>query len=419
MLLGIHEKMKKTRILVIPNEFPLPANTGGRIDVWRRLQLLNRLGFDNALLTWCDVIRHGYPSHEYIKMLNSSCSTFHLSEVGRSYIELVKRFMHLGRLPSHAAARWVGCNKSLVLAWAKDFKPDLIVLDGLYGVAVARWLASELSVPWVYRSHNIEHHYMRVQFDKAKNIVSRMGLLANLIGLERLERETVHSADAVFDISPVDAEFWQMNLSKNITCLPTSVDDNFVKDVMRSALMSPLFDVLYFGNLNTPNNVEAIRWLIREILPLMRQPDISVGISGSRPSDEVISLVASDSRVRLIANPVNMAEIVGRSRVIVNPVQGGSGVNLKSVEMLFTNASLISTTAGVQGLTADAAACFDVHDRPADFAHALHIALLNKAPNELDLNKRGVAREIYTFSGAASIFDGVISNVLKDHKNNP
>ena len=94
-------------------------------------------------------------------------------------------------------------------------------------------------------------------------------------------------------------------------------------------------------------------------------------LAGSRPTEAVRRLTAGDARVTLLADPASVAAIAGAARVLVNPVQAGSGVNLKSVEMLFSHAHLVSTPAGVQGLSADAVACFDVHADAAAFAAAV------------------------------------------------
>jgi len=41
-------------------------------------------------------------------------------------------------------------------------------------VAAVRWLSAQLGVPWVYRSHNIEHLYMRYQFECATGWGARL-----------------------------------------------------------------------------------------------------------------------------------------------------------------------------------------------------------------------------------------------------
>ena len=354
---------------------PLPANSGGRIDVARRLRALRDGGHSTALLTWQNVALDGAAAAPVMVQLGSLCDTHHVACIRRGAGESLRRLAHLWRLPSYAAARWVTLDRPAVLVWARAFAPDVLILDGLYGVAAVRWLARQLGVPWVYRSHNIEHRYMRVQRERATGLGARLRLGANLLGLHRAEAAAVRDAAAVYDISVADAEFWRQHGARQVHWLPTMVDVDFAAAMQAAAATPPAWDIAYFGNLNTPNNVQAVAWLLTQVLPLLDQPQLRVAIAGSRPSETVCRLVASDARVTLLADPASIPAIAGAARVLVNPVQAGSGVNLKSVEMLFSDAHLVSTPAGVQGLPPDAAACFAVHAEAPAFAAEIARAL--------------------------------------------
>lgn len=389
------------RILVVPMELPLPANHGGRIDVWRRLCLLHARGHALALLSWQNLARDGDVAPQPMAELDAVCAARHVSWIRRSPLETLRRAVRLPWLPSHAAVRWVTLDKAAALAWARHFAPDVLLLDGLYGVAAARWLARQLGVPWVYRSHNIEHVYMRQQRARAEGWRARLGLAANLPGLRRLEEATVRDAACVFDISPADAAHWRARGHAHVHWLPTAVDAAFEAGVAQAATRPPDWDLAYFGNLNTPNNVEAVAWLVTEVLPLLPGRELRFVLAGSRPGAAVRRLAAVDARITLLADPPSVAAVAGAARVLVNPLQAGSGVNLKSVEMLFSPAHLVSTPAGVQGLTGAAAACFAVHADAAGFAAAVH-AGLQAPPVAAVLHERRAARAAYAPAGIAA-----------------
>lgn len=385
----------------MPMEVPLPADSGGRIDVWRRLRLLHDDGHELALLSWHNLARDGALAPSALAELGTVCSSQHLSWIRRSPGESLRRGLQMLRLPSHAAARWVTLDRPAMLAWARAFAPDLLLLDGLYGVAAVRWLAAQLGVPWVYRSHNVEHVYMRQQRARATGWRARLGLTANLVGLRRLETSTLRDAAAVFDISPADAAHWRALGHTQVHWLPTVVDAGFERAMAAAAALPPAWDIAYFGNLNTPNNVEAVEWLVRRVLPLLPAPGLRVALAGSRPSEAVRRLAATDARITLLADPPSIPAVAGAARVLVNTVQAGSGVNLKSVEMLFGSAALVSTPAGVQGLPEDAAACFVVQAEAAGFARAVASALL-AGPPPADA-RRIAARTPYAPAAAAAL----------------
>ena len=396
------------RVLVVPNDVPLPANSGGRIDVWRRLQVLHGLGAQLGLLSWYDAPRDGAPPPAVLAQLNSLCGLVSLSPIRRGAVDLARRLVHAGRLPSHAASRWTSINQTDVLAQVQAFRPQVLLLDGLYGAAVVRWLSARLGVPWVYRSHNIEHLYMRRQLDSARHWRARLGLAANLWGLQRFESAVLGGARQVLDISQADQAFWQARGHRQVQWLPTVVDTGFSQAMAQRAAQPPACDALYFGNLHTPNNVAAVRWLVQQVLPLLGGRRFSLVLAGSRPSDEVRALAATDARITLLPDPPDMAAVAGSARVLLNPVQAGSGVNLKSVEMLFSTAQLVSTSVGVQGLQAEAVACFVVGDGAPAFAQALGEALDRPALSAAALVPRAQARRVFEPAHAAGLLLGAL-----------
>jgi glycosyltransferase involved in cell wall biosynthesis len=384
------------KILSIPIDMPYPAFTGGRIDVWRRLCNLREDGAEIALLTWFDAERDQSPAPEVRKSISAVVSAMQLGVVSRSPLNLLRRLLYTGRVPSHAASRWLSIDKAAVLKWAQRFGPDVVLLDGLYGAQVAIWLAKALGVPLVYRAHNIEHIYMAKQLQLAQGWKSRLGLRANLVGLQRFERMVIDQAAGVLDISLDDMAWWQAKGVKNTEWLPTTVDRSFAAQLGHSVVKD--IDILYFGNLNTPNNVDAVTGLLADVLPRLKHPGARVCLAGSRPNDAVRALVAKTPGATLIDSPADMAAVINRAKVLVNPVREGSGVNLKSVEMIFSDSALVSTTMGIQGLPADAKACFAVADGAEQIAVALDEALSRQLP---DLAQRMLVRP--KFSGADTL----------------
>lgn len=391
------------KILVVPSEMPLPANSGGRIDVARRLRALRDGGHETAVLTWHNLAINGPLPAQRLAELGHLCSSHHVALIRRSVPESLRRLAHLWRLPSYAAARWVTLDQPAVLAWARAFAPDVLMLDGLYGVAAVRWLAAQLDVPWVYRSHNIEHRYMQYQRQQAGSFGARLRLAANLLGLRRTENAVLRDAVCTFDISVADAAFWRAHGGRQLRWLPTVVDADFEAGMHAAAEQPPQWDIAYFGNLHTPNNVEAVQWLLTQVLPLLPSPTLRVALAGSGPGAAVQRMAAADPRVTLLADPPSIPAIAGAARVLVNTVQGGSGVNLKSVEMLFSGAQLVSTPAGVQGLPSEAAACFAVHaDAPA-FALAVAQALARAEAPPASAAARAQARAPFSPAGAVRV----------------
>ena len=403
------------RLLCIASDIPLPANSGGRVDVWRRLQALKAGGAELALLCWYDEGRTQPASDEALRVLATVCGQVKVQPIRRSLGEVFSRLLNLWRMPSHAAARWVTTNRGALAIWARNFEPDAILLDGLYGGAVALWLGKQLEVPVVYRSHNIEHLYMREQYGKERRWLGRLGLLANRIGLARFELRIVRAAQRVFDISLDDQRFWQAQGHKHVEWLPPLVDEGFACGLGGSPATAESMDILYFGNLNTPNNVDGVLWLLNEVVGrlLAVRPGLRIGVAGSRPVERIVQ-AARHLGVELIADPVEMAPLLKNAKVLVNPVFAGSGVNIKTVEMLFSPAQLVSTTQGLAGLPSEVTRHFRRADLPEAFIAAVLDAL--DAPVGNLAAERAVARQHFSSARAEALIRSVQDEVERFRK---
>lgn len=381
------------RLLVVSADVPLPANSGGRVDVWRRLCALHEAGVQVELICWRDAGRETEVQHaEALVALQNVCRGVTVATIEQSPWALARRLALLPCMPSHAAARWSSLDRRTALGRARSFGPDAVMADGLFAATVGLWLSRQLQCPFLYRAHNIEHRYMAQQFRLARAWRSRLGIGVNRLGLQRFERRVWAAADAGLDISLDDLAYWRSQGITRAGWLPTIAS---TASGATATAPDPRWDVLYFGNLNTPNNVAAVRWLVQAVLPLL-PAGLRVAVAGSRPALEVRELLAA-AGVELVADPPCMEAVIQQARVLVNPAVAGSGVNLKSVEMLFTRAALVSTSIGVQGLPPDVRSVFSVADGADAFAAAVSHCL--EAPP--DMAMREAARQTFASSTAA------------------
>ena len=71
----------------------------------------------------------------------------------------------------------------------------------------ARELVTRLTIPLAYRSHNVEHVYMRFQPELARG-PRRIPLMLVVPKLELAERELRRSVQLILDISEDDRSWW-------------------------------------------------------------------------------------------------------------------------------------------------------------------------------------------------------------------
>lgn len=365
------------RIAYFSCQMPYPATHGGLVDDWARLNALKAAGADLALVTWYAHKGEPLPS-EHVAALRQVASVLHTLPIQGTWGDRIKRLARLWRWPSHVSSRIPGRALRAEIWQSLDaFKPQAIWLDALYPTWMAQEAAKRYGVPMFYRSHNIEHRYMKGQVARATSLRDRLAWSLNLPHLRRVEFDTWRHARVVFDISIDDLTWWRGQGFTHGVWLPPLVQPDKAGKLTAPVDREPEFDVAYLGNLRTPNNVEGVLWLLKEVWPrlLKVQPGLRLLIAGSSPAPVIRGAVGQATQVTLLENPPDVAPVLRNARVLVNPIFGGSGMNVKSVEMLFTPARLVSAPQGVAGLPEHVCACFAVASDAEGFARAVEQAL--------------------------------------------
>jgi hypothetical protein len=271
-----------------------------------------------------------------------------------------------------------------LLQSVRQFRPQGVLLEGLYCAPLAEMVAQTLSIPLYYRSHNIEHLYMRDQLKAERGLKQMLNLWLSNLHLARLERGLIGRAAWVHDISYSDAQFWRRAGFTNVSWLPplsAQAATSSLAPSMPTATPEGLrWDVAYCGNLNAPNNVEAIDWLLAKVLPLMqaKRPDVKVVIAGSAPNDAVVRMTQQHAGVELVPNPVSIEDIYAQTKVLVNPALRGSGVNIKTIDMMSSGLPIVVSEAGAGGLSPEILRDIAVKADPGLFADKLLHALAQR-----------------------------------------
>jgi len=110
--------------------------------------------------------------------------------------------------------------------------------------------------------------------------------------------------------------------------------------------------VLFVANFGHPPNLDAARWLAREIFPLIRRAVTGsiLHIVGARLEPIRSALAGECVHLHADVSGGDLASHLAAARVAIVPLRAGAGVKLKVVEALHAGLPLVTTPVGAQGL---------------------------------------------------------------------
>ena len=382
-------------------DIPFPPNRGGRADVWRRIKAFRQFGHEVFLINYQEQDGPSSPTTDALKSVDSVVNQRYSFFMKRGFLIMAKRLALSWFVPWHAAARMPSFGEKLSLFSLLDqFKPDYLWLDGPWFSVLCNETSDRYAAPILYRSHNIEHVYLPGQAKVAVRLRDRVAWSLACVGLRRFEYDAIKRALAVFDISVDDMSYWKSRGMRHIHWLPPFPELAF-RDRPNNTFSS---DIVFIGNLGTPNNVRGVEWFVTEVLPRVRAlfPRIVCRVVGSNPTPFILKLLEMEVDVELCANVPDTTPYLFGAKVLVNPVMSGSGVQVKMLDMLMTDAPIVTSSQGTRGLPAEFKSLFRIADDADAFARAV-IEELN-VPS-VDLSVRGAARNIFSVAAIEQVLE--------------
>ena len=366
------------RMTVLCHETPFPPNHGGRADMWRRLIAMEKRGVEIQLISW----DYGELTADRAASINNVVKNHQYIPLQRTLAFRAKHILGLLRYPWFACIRWPGPNLSTITQSVRDFSPDLIFLDGWHGALLAFHLQKALDLPIYYRSQNIEHEYIRVQYKHADTTRSRLVTFVAGLHLKTLEYQIMNRSAGVYDISMEDVAYWKAHGFHHVQYLPPLFPTDFDGETSSS---SPNYDLVFLGNLNTPNNISGVTWLIDKVMPIVwhDRPATTLCIAGSNPNLQFLDYLGESDNVRLVLNPADANKVLAQGRISLNPVATAGGVQIKNIDNLMVGHPIITRSTGVIGLPYEVRECFAIADSAQEFALAI-LRMLSKPSSHFD-----------------------------------
>lgn len=158
----------------------------------------------------------------------------------------------------------------------------------------------------------------------------------------------------------------------NVHTIPNGVTQELL-DAPGEPSVECVAGVAFWGNLAFAPNREALRWFLCDVyVPYLKSSGMEVCIIGRGAEPWLSELAAHDPNIKLLGFVDDLAGVIRRYPVMINPMVIGSGMKNKVLEAFAARLAVVSTTLGMESIAGAVAGKHHlVVDRPSDFAYAV------------------------------------------------
>lgn len=354
------------RLLIVSAYPPTPPFSGGRRRIFEQLRSLS------------------YNNH-----VDLACLTYDDTEEARlECLELpVRRFgiRHgwdrqprdaSGRLPELAERFWSSRLQELVNDLSNECHYDWVIAEHCYAATYTEGLSTRKALT----VHNIEYRI----FEQLAADERNLGLILSLAGragelfqnastqvsmLKRFEETIWSHMDLCITVSETESRMISDALANpRLYAAPNCPG----QPMSRSSLKPGPPGIVFMGALNYLPNVDAIVYLLRSILPLVRQgaSDLDVVIAGRDPEPQLVEF-CQRAQVRVVGNPDSFDDVVTSGSILVCPLRFGAGTRIKVLDAMAAGVPVVATGFAVEGLGVSAGRDFVLAESAAEFSNVV------------------------------------------------
>jgi polysaccharide biosynthesis protein PslH len=332
------------KVLVLAHEPPLPAISGTRVHTLNLILQLARRGWTVSLFA---LAPGEQPDDAERRKLEQICDQVVLESFASSR---AARYLRVGLARARGRAFqeryfFSGPAARRLEQWIDRERFDAILASQLY---MYPYVPGRLRRRTALDCHNVERH--RVETMAASLWPRPRGIAARLqVGaVTRWERDAVGSVARVLAVSEPEREYFERFAPGRVSLVPNGVD--CATYAMRRALPAEP-RLLFVGSMDYSANADAVQFMIREILPQVRNRDAQLTVVGGGPSRAIREEAGAAAMPTEVAGRVPSTEpYFARSRLQAVPLRFGGGTRLKILESLARGVPVLSTAVGCEGL---------------------------------------------------------------------
>lgn len=365
------------RILWLKNELLHPVDKGGKIRTYNMLKELKHdhhvtyLTLDDGSASAEDRKNASEYCQELVCIPHAHREKFTPGFYFELILNLISRHPYaIKKYESHRMRREI-------LERERNESFDLVVCDFL---APAVNVPRSLKLPAILFQHNMEAMIWKRHYEFQSDPIKKAYLHIQWRKMRRFEKEMCRRFDRVITVSVHDLEEMKREYgAEAIFDVPTGVDTEFFRPSGR--VPPSAHNLVFTGSMDWLPNDDAIRYFMREIMPLIkkRTPAVTLTVVGREPTPALVDLSKEDPSLIVTGRVDDVRPYIERAAAYVVPLRIGGGTRLKIFEAMAMEKPVVSTTVGAEGLPLTNGVELLLADEPAAFADAVVRVLIDSA----------------------------------------
>ena len=201
----------------------------------------------------------------------------------------------------------------------------------------------------------------------------------DVIKIRFWEKTFWRKATRVVAMSDSDKRIMQELIPElTVDLVPNGVDAEYFKPFAKK-YRSDKKMLLFVGNFKWLQNREAVKILVKEILPLIQSKlsAVKLWIVGRHPTQEILRF--STPEIKISSDIEDIRTAYKESDVLIAPIYGPGGTRYKILESMAAGLPVITTSTGIEGLGATHEQEALIDDTPAGIAKQTVRLLTNEA----------------------------------------
>lgn len=352
------------KILQLTNRIPFPLNDGGNLAVHAVTEGFLQADVSLSMLAM-NTTRH-WVDLNTLPPLYKQIQHFKSVKVDNR-IKPLDALLSLFKGSSYNIDRFISkeYNQELINILQKEIF-DIVHLESLFLVPYIKTIRKYSKAKIVIRQHNIEFHIWERLAAKAKNPLKKTYLNLLAKRLKRFELEHINDCDLIVPISEKDKKnYITLGTERPLFLHPFGIDIEKVLFYPSDVLPLSLYHI---GAMDWLPNQESVNWLLEKVMPLVNEqlPEIKLYLAGRNMPEYYVQ--QKWKNVEVLGEVPDATAFEKDKSILVVPLLSGGGVRIKIFQAMAMGKTVITTSIGVEGITAENNKEVFIADTPEDFA---------------------------------------------------